>query len=326
MFLYLQKESENSTEDYSSGSKSIESIEKINTHIEDLKIKVSSLIDIEPRVSSIEKELRRKYPQAKSISDSEREKIVVPLRNEIENLKREIMEIVDEWKSNQLDNSEKEKLVEFLKENIEAEATEEFLQKIQASILSVRQNDEFRKEMFDWRDEIVSRLANELSKLAKRGNLNLVIGIMVAFLGMSLLGYFVFFDEVVEKSQKDPSFENFLYLFIPRISLVVIVEIFSYFFLRLYSLSLIEIKYFQNELTNVQTKYSALKAAVYLDSPEAIREVILEFSNTERNFLIRKGQTTADLERSKIEKESNKDLLRNSIAGVYGNLFTRRRF
>ena len=92
--------------------------------------------------------------------------------------------------------------------------------------------------------------------------------------------------------------------FIPRISLVLLVEVFAYFFLRLYSTNLIGIKFFQNEMTNFESKFLALRAAEHKNDEASIAEVIRQLALTERNIVIQKGQTTVDLERSKAEKET----------------------
>jgi len=41
----------------------------------------------------------------------------------------------------------------------------------------------------------------------------------------------------------------------------MLIELFAYFFLKLYKSDLSEIKYFQNELTNVEMRYAAVRLA-----------------------------------------------------------------
>ncbi|OOF01018.1 hypothetical protein BZG80_15725, partial [Salinivibrio sp. MA440] len=87
-------------------------------------------------------------------------------------------------------------------------------------------------------------------------------------------------------------------------SLVVLIEIFAYFFLKLYKSSLSEIKYFQNEMTNSEAKLAALKCSLMTNDSEATSNVIKVLSETERNAIIEKGQTTAEIEKSKVEQQS----------------------
>jgi len=93
--------------------------------------------------------------------------------------------------------------------------------------------------------------------------------------------------------------------YVPRLSLVIFIEIFAFFFLKLYKTSLFDIKYFNNEKTNFDFKILALNASK-LDKPNAIYEYcIKQFADTERNFTIRNGESTIELEKDKLEKEKS---------------------
>src|SRR6185369_17897393 len=65
-----------------------------------------------------------------------------------------------------------------------------------------------------------------------------------------------------------------------------------YFFLHLYRTNLHDIKYFNNELTNLQLKKIAADLA--LGAPgrasQLLSAVCTEFSKTERNFVLRRGE------------------------------------
>jgi len=70
----------------------------------------------------------------------------------------------------------------------------------------------------------------------------------------------------------------FLEHFLPRVSLVILVEVFAYFFLRLYKESLDDIKYFQTEITRVEMKTLALTVATELKDSEATRMLLTRFA------------------------------------------------
>jgi hypothetical protein len=72
---------------------------------------------------------------------------------------------------------------------------------------------------------------------------------------------------------------------VTRISLVAFIEIFAYFFLRLYRYSIFEIKYFQNETTNAEFRVVALEAALLTEDKEIIKKICADMSKTERNFI-----------------------------------------
>ncbi|WP_426214718.1 hypothetical protein [Pseudomonas sp. DWRC2-2] len=156
----------------------------------------------------------------------------------------------------------------------------------------------------------VGRLTREISDLRLRSNINLIIGMSITAGGLWLLWSTVSIIDASELlkllaaggAESDSKFLKSLILpIIPRILLVVFVEIFAYFFLRLYRDGLSEIKYFQNELTNVESKLTAIEFAYITKDNEALKSAIEALSGTERNFVLAKGQTTVELERAKSE-------------------------
>lgn len=148
-----------------------------------------------------------------------------------------------------------------------------------------------------------SRLDNEIARLRKSANLNLVIGSLSTFLAILCLVYEVFYNEIDFAETT-----KVLSHYIPRISLVIFIEIFAFFFLKLYKANLYEIKYFNNEKTNIDFKIFSLKTAIYYDDKEMINNCINSFIKTERNFIIKKDESTIDLEKHKYDNLSNTDL------------------
>ena len=95
----------------------------------------------------------------------------------------------------------------------------------------------------------------------------------------------------------------------PRLSLVILIEIFAYFFLGLYKSSLTEIKYFQNEITNIEAKYLAMDQAIILGDKPTIKKLLDHISKTERNFILKKGESTTLLESEKLNAQQQTKLL-----------------
>ena len=212
--------------------------------------------------------------------------------------------------SRDLQDSDRAELVASLQKSIEKAASEDFLDGIRRSIAEGNVHFELQRELNQQHDNTVSRLSMELRALTRRGNVNLSFGITTAIVGMAILSIFVF-----TLPSADSALE-FARSFFPRISLVILIEVFAYFFLRLYSNSLIEIKYFQNEITNIESKFVALRAAAHPGNEKSMGDVILNLSQTERNYVLRKGQTTVDVERSKMEKETVTSLLETILKTV----------
>lgn len=152
--------------------------------------------------------------------------------------------------------------------------------------------------------QISSRLEGEVQNLAKRGNVNLILGISTTLTGLGILGYSVFEAPILTNSIEIVAH------FVPRLSLVILIEVFAYFFLKLYKQSLSEIKYFQNEITNIESKYLGLRLSLDSGNIDITDKVVHSLINTERNFILEKGQSTVEIENYRIEQEQSSNLLK----------------
>jgi hypothetical protein len=190
---------------------------------------------------------------------------------------------------------EKGEILNDLRNKLEANTFEEYLSRLTATI---KEGHKF-KQREDIFIRTISRLELEIQNQSKRGNVNLLLGIFTTVFGVVILGYSVL---------QAPLFTSGVEIaahFLPRISLVIVVEVFAYFFLKLYKQSLDEIKYFQNEMTNIESKYLGLYIATESELEEGVLDSINQLSSTERNFFLDKGQSTAIIELKKIEATSN---------------------
>ncbi len=141
------------------------------------------------------------------------------------------------------------------------------------------------------------KIKAQIDRLEKNANLNLVIGIITTAVAIVILGSSIF-------NQRD--FHTIIQLlshYIPRISTVIFVELFSFFFLRLYKKNLDEVKYFQNESSNIYFKITALRAAIKTKDASVVNEIIKNFSVTERNFILKKDESTERIEMQKSDQK-----------------------
>ena len=127
-------------------------------------------------------------------------------------------------------------------------------------------------------------MKSEIESLESRGNLNLTIGIVATIIGIIMLGAFVF-----TANYESDSIEKFLYHFIPRLSLVFFVQIFAFFFLRLYKANMSEIKYYHNELTAVEARASAVAIAAESGNADSVAKVVSDLSSLDRNSVSSKS-------------------------------------
>lgn len=151
-------------------------------------------------------------------------------------------------------------------------------------------------------ERTIERLKSSIKALTLRGNTNLVIGIIIAGLAITILASVLWKDLA-----KDASLWINL---LSKISLSFLIQLFSFFFLRLYRSSLEDIKYFQNELTNVESVKTAFATALIFDDEETRKQLTLEIVKTERNFILKKGESTIHTQKEALNASSDKEYLK----------------
>lgn len=150
--------------------------------------------------------------------------------------------------------------------------------------------------------DMVLRLESEIDRLNRRGGVNLAIGSTIALIGILSLAYFLY------SAPGEVGGVEFFIHQLPKLSFVIVVEVFAYFFLRLYKNGFDEIKYFQNEITNIEMKVMSLKYAQDFKSEDMIKELAMHLMKTERNFILEKGQTTVSIEKDRLQNISDSKL------------------
>lgn len=118
-------------------------------------------------------------------------------------------------------------------------------------------------------DSASARLQQEIGSLTRRANVNLLIGVATTVVAVGLLVYMV-----VGAVPPFTSWTELLSHYIPRLSTVIFIEVFSFFFLRLYRASLAEVKSYQNELTTLDSRRVALAASSISSDPKVILTVV----------------------------------------------------
>ncbi|QDV50869.1 hypothetical protein [Gimesia fumaroli] len=189
---------------------------------------------------------------------------------------------------------ERQQVVSLLSDSIKDTLSGSFLESIEQkygkTIFSNYQNTRLNEIWVDSK----SRLQNEIESLSLRSNINLVIGVSTTLLAVVLLTFIVLSDEF-----SSTDIGTILIHFLPRLSIVIFIETFSYFFLRLYKSGLSDIKYYQNELTNVEARQLALETSLFENITDRSHSVITELAKTDRNNCI--SQNTSDSINSSVD-------------------------
>ncbi|MCO7188394.1 MULTISPECIES: hypothetical protein [unclassified Pseudoalteromonas] len=190
---------------------------------------------------------------------------------------------------------EKNELADAIKSRLIETTTEDYLSEIKEKL----KESEFKLEIAKRMKGTLERIYNEIDALGRRGTVNLILGVITALSGVLALSFFVLFNEGGSKTPGEFAME-----FLPRLSIVVIIEVFSYFFLKLYKSSLSEIKYFQNEATNIEYSFVALETALKVDDSELVKQCVNKMLHTERNPILNGDQTTRELKDSQLDGNS----------------------
>jgi hypothetical protein len=138
------------------------------------------------------------------------------------------------------------------------------------------------------------RLTNHIKTLRNNAVTNLFIGIGIAALGVLILFWAVLqvgsmqFDEI----QKVDTYRVAALIILPKLSITLFIQIFSYFFLAMYRSNQQEIRYFQNEITLIDSFAAALIGAIRTPAPPSLKLVLTALSKNERNRLMKKSEKT----------------------------------
>lgn len=155
-------------------------------------------------------------------------------------------------------------------------------------------------------ENVQERLRDECSRLNKQALINLFLCFFITFILMSYITY----TSIVPDTFKYSSGSDILIRkFVPRIIAVTSFLTMFLYFVKLYKTNIVDVKYYQNELTNIEVKQTSLRAALTTDDSLLIKDVILNLNTTERNAILTKDQTSIEIERIKIENDLNKEYL-----------------
>lgn len=162
-------------------------------------------------------------------------------------------------------------------------------------------------------DSSVRRLEMEVEYLSKTSTIYLIIGSGITVFAGGALFYFI--SDIINKSislstTTDPTVSfgsaifilNNLYPIIGKLMLIIFIESFAFYFLKLYRSNIDLKKYYLNELTNIELKIISLYASIFHEKGTSFDAITLELVKIERNKILKKGETTTDLERIKIKK------------------------
>lgn len=232
------------------------------------------------------------------------ENLNFPIKGIIEDNFNQMKNLLNESNTQKIvfNDKERNEIIESIKQSISTSMTDETLKSVGLNYseeLKLENKLIILREMYH---NSRSRLLNEIYSLSNRGNLNLIIGILTTSAAAGLLAYII-----ITNDAKPGDLNSFLWHYAPKFFTVIFIEVFSFFFLKLYKSSLNEIKFFQNELTTIEMKIIGLETALYSNDISKLDQAITLFVNCERNFILDKDKTTVELEKYKNDNNSIKE-------------------
>lgn len=242
-----------------------------------------------------------------SKDDENLEKKDYSIAKEIEKLKLDLLKRIEENKSITVDNNQIRDIVYSKVDKLTEESLlQQIHEKYEERLIEDYRAKALEEELYD----VKKRIERESARTSRNGNLNLLIGFFTTFMAIFFLGYSLL---GVDNNQENTM--TFIYHFIPRLSLSLFIEFFSFFFLRIYKRNLEDIKYLNNERTNIDLKLVALRTSLLHQDDDSLKNVITELAKTDRNFVLKKGESTVELEKEKIEVKNTEKLL-STIAKI----------
>lgn len=199
----------------------------------------------------------------------------------------------------EIDESEIIKVIDQVKSKIENISNEHYFSEFRENLRVQILIENFQYKI----SGIESRVRGEINRLSKSAIINLSLGMMLSIGGITYLGIFILDAKEFE------DFEHMLMSIFPRSVFVLLIEVFAYFFLKLYKQNLDDIKYYQNELTNIESKHLAVQIAKQSSNHKLISMCVEEFLKTERNFILEKDQSTIELEKERISSNNANNTL-----------------
>lgn len=178
-------------------------------------------------------------------------------------------------------DDERKTLVASLSESVRATLSAAFLKEVEQHYGTAIRSRAEQSELREICEDSKRRIKREIDALTRRSNINLVIGVITTLLAVGLLAYVVLSDKLISTDAS-----AVLLHFLPRLSIVLFIETFSFFFLRLYKSGLADIKYYQNELTGIEARHVALEAVVGSSTvPEYGQPILAEYARVDRNHV-----------------------------------------
>ena len=187
-----------------------------------------------------------------------------------------------------LSESERNDIIEKLADVVDQQLNDTLMAKIEEKYGLEIRNEIISDDALQKSTLTVDRLKSTTDELQKKAVVYLFYGLFAAILGLGVFTVFIYTVSIPEGI----SSVGQVFYYTSRITLVLLIEAFAFFFFNLYKSTLGDVKFMTNEVTNAETKIIALTSALKLGDRELMNEILTEFAKSERNFILKKGETS----------------------------------
>lgn len=145
-------------------------------------------------------------------------------------------------------------------------------------------------------DAAVTRLEREIREQGRKGNVNLAIGLFTTGLAIVLL-----IAMVLQAHEPFDSTPKVLSHYVPWLSVTVFIEVFSFFFLRLYKATLAEARRYNDDLTRLTLQWVATDTGRFSVEPSAIAALakdLIEVSKPSKPASVESSNSGIDTDRA----------------------------
>ena len=209
------------------------------------------------------------------------------LKNELRDLRYKFnkLEKDNKFNNNIINEDDLKTIKDELLDSVKNSAAKDFIDNIKKTI----ELNDIIDDINNTIDITRERLLGEILSLGRKTTLNLLIGITITALGLAVLFHATYFGISINYNVKISEETQYVMFYISRVTLVIFIEVFAFFFLKLYKNGLSEIKYFQNELTNIEMTNASLNISIRNDDKDNMNKLTELLLNTERNLFSKKA-------------------------------------
>ena len=172
---------------------------------------------------------------------------------------------------------EKAALLESLRVQFESTAAGNIAEEIAANYGQTIVEQKQATRVREIYDGAVHRLGAAHASLQRRSELNLAIGSAITAAAATVLIYMVLIEP-----HPTGDLSSVLTFYIPRVSTIAFIEVFAFFFLRLYRVSFDDLKFYQNEISTIQAKAMAIEYSLLSNSETGRLMVVGELARSDR--------------------------------------------